>query len=430
MNPSRRSRTALRVVAAAALFVALTATSAWARERPTGRYVSTSGVPHTDVGGLRGAPGWTPASRPGITPSWRRALDTVIGQIAAERPDAVLHTGDMVEGRWDVDASGSAMFGPVETRAQRRAAVRRAGDHYYPRMRRWWQRHGLTVYAGLGDHEVGDMSHVGVLRSHRFKAQELDVWKRTWARHMARDATGGPRFRMRPVGTQFERTAYATRLGDVGLVTLDPFMRRHDVVRVRIGARQLQWLDRVLRRLRRTGARHLIVQSEIPALGPNRRFASSGLLLDDGRRLWRMLRAHDVDLLLSGEYHAPTTHSDRGTAPVQVVHGGRMVNARVSYLVITTFKDRIQVRLKEMGGRVGGGRLWSSWHAHVPARITMGQYAVVDGTLTIDADGRLSHRSGYLREGIRAREPRLRPTVERMGPGRRTASIRAGGDAR
>jgi hypothetical protein len=409
-----------RPAIAAVLLVIISVTPAWAREGSTGRYVSTSGVPHADVGALRGAPGWTPGARPGITTSWRRAFDVVIGQIGAERPDAVFHTGDMVEGRWDIDVTGTEMFGPVDTAARRRAAVRLAGHRYYAQMRRRWQQHGLTVYAALGDHEVGDMSGAGVVGPHRFKARALDTWKRTWARHFAADPrSGGRRFRIRPVGTQFERTAYAARFGDVGLVTLDPFLRRGDGVHVRIGVAQLRWLDRALARLRRAGARHLIVQCEIPAVGPNRRFASSGLLLGNGDRLWRMLRSHDVALVLAGEYHAPTTHSARGRAPVQVVHGGKMSSARVSYLVITTFRDRIRLRLMAMEGHVGTGALWSSWRARVPARIEIADEAVVVGTLTIHADGRLSDRTGYLREGVRPRRFALRPTVERMGPVRR-----------
>lgn len=409
-----------RATIAAVLLVFVSVTPVWARERPTGRFVSTSGIPHADVGALRGAPGWTAGTRPGITPSWRRALDTVIGQIAAERPDAVLHTGDMVDGRWDIDVTGSQMFGPLDTAAHRRAAVRLAGDHYYSRMRRLWRKHGLDVYGGLGDHEVGDMPGIGVVAPDRFKARALDVWKRTWARHFTTNATtGGHRFRLRPGGSQFERTAYATRFGDVGLVTLDPFVRRADGVHVRIGVEQLRWLDRVLGRLSRAGARHLIVQCEIPAVGPNRRFASSGLLLDNGDRLWRTLRSHDVDLLLAGEFHVPTTHSTGGRAPVQVVHGGRMSSARVNYLVITTFTDRIELELKAMRGHVGDGALWSSWRARVPARIEIDDDAVVVGTMTIHADGQLSHRTGYLRDGVRPRRFVLRPTVERMGPARR-----------
>lgn len=420
-EPERRSGTVVRVFAVAAVLLAIiAATPARARDRPTGRYVSTSGIPHADVGGLRGAPGWTPGARPGITGSWRHSLDVVIGQIAAERPDAVFHTGDMVEGRWNIDVTGTEMFGPVDTAAHRRAAVRLAGQLYYTQMRRRWRQHGLTVYAALGDHEVGDMPGGGVVGPHSFKARALDTWKRTWARHFTAGATsGGHRFRMRPAGTQFERTAYAARIGDVGLVTLDPFVRRADGVHVRIGGAQLRWLDRVLARLRRAGARHLIVQCEIPAVGPNRRFASSGLLLANGDRLWRMLRSRGVALLLAGEYHVPTTHSDRGRAPVQVVHGGRMSSARVSYLVITTFRDRIRLRLMAMDGHVGGGALWSSWRAHVPARIDIDDDAVVVGTMTVHADGRLSHRTGHLREGVRPRRLALRPTVDRMGPGRR-----------
>lgn len=385
---------------------------------PVTTIVSTSGIPHADVGDLRAARGWHEGAVPGISWAWRVALDTVLDQIAAERPDAVLHTGDMVDGRWHLDVRGDRMFGPTRTRAQRRRAIRRAGDLYYRQAARWWAAHELEVYFGLGDHEVGDFASSGVVRRGSFKHHALQTWKRTWADHFT---GGGRRFALRPRGTQFARTAYAARIGDVGLVTLDPVDQRRDRSSVRIGDAQLRWLDQVLQRLRRAGARHLIVQCEVPAIGPNQEYASSGVLLGNGRALWRVLRRRDVDLLLSAEFHAVTTNSQRGAAPVQVVHGSRMRDARVNYLVIRTYHDRLTLEVRRMSGEVEGrGTLWSAATNPAPERITMAPGADLIGTMTIHADGRLSRRTGTLREGIsrRARErlERLAPAVERRRP--------------
>lgn len=52
-----------------------------------------------------------------------------------------------------------------------------------------------------------------------------------------------------------------------------------------------------------------------------------------------------------------------------------------------------------------------------PARIEIDDDAVVVGTVAIDTVGRLSDRTGYLRDGVRRRLFALRPTVERIGPG-------------
>lgn len=367
-------------------------------DRPTGVYVSTSGIPHADVGDYRQAPHWRPGMPTGISPQWRRAIHTVIRRIAAEEPDAVFHTGDMVEGRWGVDRTGAGVFGPVTTRAQRRRAINRAGDLYYAQMKQRWAAHGLYPHFGLGDHEVGDIGSAGsvVPATRRYRA--LPTFRRTWARHFTDDGT---KYRLHPTAGQHQATAYAARLGDVGLVTLDPIDRTPTGTRVRITRRQLRWLRDAVADLRARGARWVIVQCEIPALGPNRKFRSSGLTLDGGRRLWRALDELDVDLLLSGEFHDMTARSNDGRTPVQVVHGGLLQQAAANYVVITTFRDRVELQLKRMTGRVAATtEIWAPSLHRAPQPVTISPKAKRVGRLTIHADGSLSNRSGYLREGL------------------------------
>lgn len=376
------------------------APDAWARARkPTGIYVSTSGIPHADVGDYRQADHWRPGMPTGIGRAWRRALNTVIGRIAAEQPDAVFHTGDMVEGRWGVDRRATGIFGPVNTLQRRKRAIRRAGDLYYSQMKERWARHGLYPHFGIGDHELGDVGGVGLVHPTRLRYRALSAWRGTWARHFT---DGGTRYQLHPSAGQHRATAYAARLGDVGLVTLDPFDKTPAGTRVRITGRQLRWLRTAVASLRSRGARWIVVQCEIPALGPNRETRSSGLTLRNGRRLWRVLEDLEVDLLLSAEFHAMTARSAGGRAPVQVVHGGSLRWASVNYLVIKTYEDRVELVLKQVPGRtkIGNGTIWAPSLHRAPNRIRVSPKAERVGTLTLHEDGRLSNRSGYLLEGI------------------------------
>jgi hypothetical protein len=86
---------------------------------------------------------------------------------------------------------------------------------------------------------------------------------------------------------------------------------------------------------------------------------------------------------------------------VQVVHGGSLRRGKVNYLVITTFADRVELQLKRMRAEVHGtSTLWAPSRHRAPRHITVSPRTKQVGTLTIHADGSLSRRSGYLREGL------------------------------
>jgi hypothetical protein len=369
----------------------------------TTRLVSTSGIPHADVGDYTKAERWRDGLPEGINDSWRTAIDTTIGQIASEEPTAVLHTGDMVSGRWGKDPDRTGIFGPVRTRAQRKRAVERTADLYYRQNKSWWAQHGLYPHFGIGDHEVGDIGRSGVVDKDRLNARALSTWRGAWARHFT---YGGTKYAMHPTEGAHRRTAYATMIGDVGLVTLDPFVKRDGKVRVRIARRQLRWLHTALHDLRDQGAKYLVVQCEIPAVGPNRHSHTSHLTLENGDRLWRMLEAHRVDVLLSAEFHDMTTRSNHGTTPVQAVHGGQLYRGNASYLVIDTFDDRMELQLKQMSGKqTGTGKIWAPARPRATDGVQIYRGARVVGTMTIHADGSLSDRTGYLTEGMSANPP-------------------------
>ncbi|MGH8868085.1 MAG: metallophosphoesterase family protein [Actinomycetes bacterium] len=385
-----------------------------AAEEPRSVYVSTSGVPHADIAdvkALRAGRGWDPGDPNSITPSWRTAVDRVTGQIASEHPDAVFHTGDQVEGRWGIDVDHTGIFGPVGTETQKKAAVTAAGNAYYGEMKRSWAARGFTngvdFFPGVGDHEIGDMGratdHVGLIGPHSFKYRAFETFLGAWARSYT---ASGTKYTSRPRGSQHEGTAYAVRLGDLLLVTVNPMWKRQDGVHARIGGAQLEWLDTRLAAARAHGVRHILVQCEIPVLDPNRVSGSSEILLE-GRRdsaFWKTLVRHRVDVLLAAEFHDMTTYTNDGTTPVQVVHGASMRHARANYLLIREYPKRLELELKQLTGTVTDtDRLWQTDTSRPPRALQMSPGATVVGTMTIDKTSPtpvLRNRTGYLREGI------------------------------
>jgi hypothetical protein len=307
----------------------------------------------------------------------------------------VLHTGDMVSGRWGQDREGTGIFGPTTTFAQRAEAVARAADLYYAQNKTWWAEHGLSPHFGVGDHEVGDIGSSGVVIGSTFKARALPVWRDAWARAFT---AGGTKYDAHPPG-EHAKTAYATMIGDVGLVSLDPFTKPASDVRVRISDTQMHWLDATLDHLRDQGARFLLVQCEVPARPTTRHSHSSTLTLENGGDLWQLLAEHDVDLLLTAEFHEISTRSDDGTTPVQVIHGGQMYRGNVNYLVINTFADRMELELKRMSGReTGTGKIWAPSLRRATDGLQMFPGARIVGTMTIHTDGSVSDRTGEMTE--------------------------------
>jgi hypothetical protein len=362
------------ILLAAAVFLA-TVGSASAQELRK-RIVSTSGVPHGDVANLRRSPFWREGMPIGLNQAWRDFLRTEIADIT-RGADVVLHQGDQVEGRWGQDCDGRGVFGPVGTWADRVRALTLAGNIYYSRMKRFWG--DRDVLFGMGDHEIGDISPNGIVLPGTFSYRAHRYWNRVWHRHY------GP-------------SRYASRRGRVGIITLDPIMKRPRGIVARISRSDLDWTRDKIADWRRNGVRWFLVQSEIPAIGPNRGSGTSRLLLRNGGKVWRRFASMGVDLFLAAEFHRDTTHTRGGTTPVQVVHGGR--HLRASWLVIDEYNDHLQLTLKaSRGSRVGDETIWSSGCKGLPRRPLPGTPEVI-GTMTIHADGTTSDRTGRLREGI------------------------------
>ncbi len=389
----------LRRLFAAAVLVcgpaALVAPVALAADSPRLTFVSAPDMWNTDFGDVAAMPGHDPGEPNSINPAYETAMTTVLGELASHNPDVALVAGDLVEGRWHADYDNVQIFGPVATHTQRQAAVRAAGNLYYPQWKERFARHGMQVHAAVGDHEIGDNPWpVGA-----DKTRLVPDYKAVWARNFTLRDGGAYRYSNRPRGTRFERTAYAIRRGPVLVVTVDVFNRRRDTsIHAEVVGGQLDWLKQVLAAARAEATiEYVIVQGHVPVVTPVRSHASSALVMEAGTAgaFWKLLARYDVDLYLSGEVHDTTAAPYAGVE--QIAHGGVIgYGNRTSYLVGNVYNDRLELELR--GARVTalsqpGEKLWqTSWH-RPRAASAVGTFSSI-GRLVISRDGVASGRTG------------------------------------
>ena len=184
----------------------------------------------------------------------------------------------------------SGVFGPVGTWAEQVRALTLAGNIYYSAMKRFWG--DRDVLFGMGDHETGDIGRADrAARDFTYPAH--GYWNRVWHNHY------GP-------------SRYASRRGRVGIITLDPIKKTPHGIVARISDSDLDWTRDKIAHWRANGVQWFLVQSEIPAIGPNRRSGTSGLLLRNGDEVWRRFAKMGVDLFLAAEFHNDTTHTRGG----------------------------------------------------------------------------------------------------------------------
>ena len=342
------------------------------------RIVSTSGIPHGDVADYRRSPYWHLGMPTGMNSDWRDFLQAEIANVTSGA-DVVLHQGDQVDGRWGQDCGGRGVFGPVGTWADQVRALSLAGNIYYSAMKRIWRGH--DVLFGMGDHETGDISPSGVVLPGTFTYRAHRYWNRVWQRHY------GP-------------SLYASRRGRVGIITLDPIKKTPHGIVARVSDSDLDWTRDRIAHWRANGVQWFLVQSEIPAIGPNRGSGTSGLLLRNGDEVWRRFAKMGVDLFLAAEFHADTTHTRGGKTPFQVVHGG--AHLRASWLIVDEYDDQLQLTLMSShAGHVGDQTIWApSCRWQLPRHPALPGTPEVIGTMVIHADGTLSDRTGRLLEGI------------------------------
>jgi hypothetical protein len=398
MTLSRRSfLSAIGAGAVATMLPQLTA-RVFAAETPLATFVSMPDFLNADVGDVSGRPAWKPGMGNSINGYYRRAINTVLDQVASEHPDGVFVAGDLVQGHWGSDVDGTGIFGPVDTFDQQLMAVHRAGYTYYSQWKHRFHKRGLTVYPAVGDHEIGDNPWpVG-----EFKYRAFETYKAVWAEHFT---GGGCWYGRRPVGTPFEGTAYATKLTPtVALITVDTFAKWSSGVHNTVANGQLAWVEATINDLRAEGVRHIWVQGHVPCWVPVRQYDSSNLQMEDHEQseFWQTLRRHDdvVDFYLNGEVHDMTCYTDGRLA--QISHGSLVSHGHENYLLIQVYADRVELTLKQFSGRILDDlELWGITSKRTPRAPVIDPGPSVVGRMTVTDDAtRFSNRSGYLTEGM------------------------------
>lgn len=174
-----------------------------------------------------------------------------------------------------------------------------------------------TLDAVLDDWESIDPD--GVLIPSALKPQHLD-------RHHLSVVGGRPRFSFRP-------------LPDVQVITIDPV----DIATDRLRG--------VLRSAQRDQVRWVIVQGQLPILGPVHTRSSSGRYLTGGAdsEAWGLFEKYGVDLYLSGEAHDVTVLERGGVT--QVTHGGPFALGLTTALLLDFYDDYIYVTLRDYDRR-------------------------------------------------------------------------------
>jgi hypothetical protein len=306
----------------------------------------------------------------------------------------VLVAGDLVDGRWGRDSHHTGNFGPVHNAAQRATAARLAAATYYPQYVQRFREHHLDLYPAAGDHEYGDNPWTAS------KRRLAPVFQELFARYFTRTPSGRPRFRDHPKGVH-AGTAYAFRPApDVQVVTIDPFDIARDHDRLRVDRQQLRWLVRVLRSAQEDGVRWTIVQGHVPILEPVRSRGSSELHYPGGSRsrLWQVFKRYGVDVYLCGEVHDVTATSQDGV--LQLAHGGAFQFGLTTYAVLDVHDDRLDVTLRDYAVRIRDARdrsrLWETVRSGLKKWVRLDREPFSIGTLTLDATGAVTRRSGIL----------------------------------
>lgn len=336
------------------------------------------------------------------------AIDVVLDSITAEDPDFVLVAGDLVGGNWHADADSVGVFGPVSTLAEKEAAVSLAADTYYPQWLQRFAQRGIPVHATLGDQELGGAPWPASFE----RSQLVDNYKSAWAKHLTKSSSGEPRYTDRPVGTDFEDTAYAFRHKNMLVLSADVFRFQdgtdigpQGTVAVDISADQLAWMNDVFTAAAADPTiEYIVVQGHVPVIKPVR-FEATNLGLEGGSTspFWQALAAAGVDLYLSGEVQAMSTTGASGVE--QVCHGGALGSpaARtVSYLVGTVYPDRIELELKWIDvsyNAANNAELWQTGVSRPRAELSLDTTGFTTaGTMVIDHSGTtpvVRDRTGY-----------------------------------
>ncbi len=295
---------------------------------------------------------------------WEPALDYVLKAVKAEKPDFVLVAGDLVMGRWTYGDKGVAHWAKV----------------YYPAWTKRMAHHGLTFYAAVGDHELGDDPWAPGSE----KLRAVPEFKKAFRDYLKMPLNGPD---------HMKGTAWSMVHKNVLFVAVDVFEADKKLgIAAKVTGKQLAWLDKTL--ADRKGIRHVVVMGHTPIIGPVRRWSSSGLMLEGGRAspLWKTMSKRGVDLYLCGEVHDITCNERDGVQ--EIAHGGLFgYNSRVNYLVATVSGGRMSLELKEIDIVCEGPKLWQVGRNRPRERVSITEAVrkrgfVSVGTMVVDNTAR------------------------------------------
>ena len=171
---------------------------------------------------------------PNPWPRWDNAVDFFLDKVKEEHPDFVLITGDLVNGHW---------WDSPE-------CIEQMGTLYYSSWKRRMEKHGLTYYTAIGDHELGDDPWPVE------KAKLVPSFEKTY-NDMMQMPQNGPENK--------KGLAYYVRKGDLLLVTVETFEQVGDTLLSDVRGEQLNWFKNVLEA--NSDARFKVVQGHVAIWG-------------------------------------------------------------------------------------------------------------------------------------------------------------------
>ncbi len=303
-------------------------------------------------------------------PGWEDALSTILRSVKTEGPDFLVVPGDLVMGEWHGGPNRPGLAG-----------IKHFAQRYYPAWKARLAAHGLTWYAALGDHELGDNAW--------HYPQALDyvaAYKQAFRDHLGMPLNGPD---------HMKGTAFYWCHKNLLFISVDVFeegQSNQGKIRTGVTGAQLAWMERVIKA--HPTVDHVVVMGHAPCLGPVRQWSSSGLMVVGGREstFWQAMQRHQVTLYLCGEVHAITCTERDGVQ--QIAHGGLIgYNTRTNYLVVDVYPDRLELTLKEIDMLPSGEKLWQPGNNRplekvviIPEMKERGFIPI--GTLTIDTQSK------------------------------------------
>jgi len=359
-------------------------------------FVSSPDFVNIDVGDLTRLEGYR-GERNSSSAKLEQTIERFLSALAAENPDFVAVAGDLVMARWHQDAVYKGVFGPEKTDLESLVLeeeierVRRAARFYYEEYVRRLDRHGLVLFAAVGDHELGDDFSWGNLVAR----QTVPAYREAFAWHFVEPLRS--RIWSLPGSGEHSKTAYAIKHRNLLFISVDVFkqLAPTDRPEVTVDGEQLTWLAAVLGAASADRAiRHIVVQGHVPVLYKNQNLRGrvAGRLHLSGDKeseFWKTLRAGKVDLYLAGEFHAVNVNQDGPLPPLQVVHGGLLgfpASQSISYMVVTVHPNRLQLTMKEIKVKCSGEQLFQPGNPMTRAQedVSLEGDWRITGTLEID----------------------------------------------